>query len=183
MPEDLAKTLKAHPGRSYPAVLLAQLGVDASAQGKRLGYALMKVAFQKSWEIAQAQGAVCLLTDPIDPNAERFYREKFNFVPLVSGRLVLLMRTIEKSLEIERQRDDEETIGELRTELENARDKASVLLDLTEKLNQNDALSKQGARQMLQALDTIERAVTDLRAFKAQRDLRGTEEDDGPPPQ
>jgi GNAT superfamily N-acetyltransferase len=183
--EELLRALKLHPQRSYPCVLLAQLGIAAAAQGQGLGGQLMSAVFQKSIDVARSQGAIALITDPIDENAKRFYREKFGFTLMPSGdRLVLPMRTIEELRKSEESDavPDQETADEMRTDLANISTKASVLCDLVAKLNKNAPLSKQGPRQIFQVLDAIEREVTDLQTYKERRERSPqTLESDEPP--
>jgi GNAT superfamily N-acetyltransferase len=183
--EELVRALKLHPQRSYPCVLLAQLGIAAAAQGQGLGGQLMGAVLQKSVDIARSQGAIALITDPIDDNAKRFYQEKFGFTLMPSGeRLVLPMRTIEELRKNEESGavPDQESADEMRTDLANISTRASVLCDLVAKLNKNVPLSKQGPRQIFQVLDAIEREVTDLQAYKERRERSPqTLKEDEPP--
>jgi len=145
--EELIRALKLHPERSYPCVLLAQLGIAAAAQGQGLGGQLMGAVLQKSVDIARSQGAIALLTDPIDDNAKRFYQEKFGFTLVPSDKqLILPMRTIEELRKSEESAavPDQESADEMRTDLESIRAKASVLSIWSPSSIKTAALSKTG---------------------------------------
>jgi GNAT superfamily N-acetyltransferase len=184
------KIKKVIQGHTYPCILLAQLGVQKELRKKGIGGHLMITALQKSVEGAHLHGAIALITDPLDEEADSFYRT-FGFEPMPSGKqLALPMREIEKYVTVKRERElkisaeqaalgEVETVGQLRTELESVNIETSVLLDFSKDLNQDDTLStKQSTRQVLEGIESIKRVVTDLRAFKAQRERR--ESDEGP---
>ncbi len=59
--------------RSVPAVLLAKLAVDLSAQGHGLGADLVVDAFQRVLSAAEQVGTRVLVVDAIDDSAKNFY--------------------------------------------------------------------------------------------------------------
>ncbi len=78
MPPDASRKLPKHP---VPVVLLARLAVDAAAQGKRVGEALLLDALQRSLEVSSHLGIHAVEVDAIDDDAASFYR-KYGFAPL-----------------------------------------------------------------------------------------------------
>ena len=69
------------PRYPAPTILLAQLGVDKSAQGQRLGQALLVHAIEKALTISDDLGAVALEVDAASKKARSFYK-KFGFVQM-----------------------------------------------------------------------------------------------------
>ena len=95
MPDVVARKLKVKGMGSIPGILLAQFATLESMQGRGLGRLLLTSALEKCLEASNNVGAVAVVADPIDQEAEGFYR-KFDFVSLdpESPRLVLAMKTI-----------------------------------------------------------------------------------------
>ena len=98
MPETIARNLKVKGMRSFPGVLLAQLANLVSLRGQGFGEFLLRNALLHCLEAAQHVGAVAVVTDPIDEEAESFYR-KYDFIRLEDNkpRMILPMRTIAKA--------------------------------------------------------------------------------------
>lgn len=96
LPSEATRKLPKHP---IPVILLARLAVDQSAQGKRLGEALLLDALQRSLDLSEKLGAYAVEVDALDDSAVAFY-VKYGFVTLLddSKHLYLPMTTIEKVL-------------------------------------------------------------------------------------
>lgn len=94
IPENIRKKLP----QSYlkiPTTLLGRLAVDAKQQGKGIGNLLLIDALKRSYEISKILGSFAFVVDPIDVEAENFYR-KYGFTKLPdSGKMFLTMKTIE----------------------------------------------------------------------------------------
>ncbi|MFB2877653.1 GNAT family N-acetyltransferase [Floridanema aerugineum] len=95
IPENLRKRLPRYP---VPAMLIGQLAVDKSMQGKGLGEELLLNAFSKAVRLAEEVGIFAVRVDASDNTAKQFYL-KYDFVSLVDQELSLLlpMATILKS--------------------------------------------------------------------------------------
>ena len=78
-----------------PVTLLGRLAVDVSVKGQGIGEFLLIDALRRSLEGAQHIGAMAVVVDAKDPQAERFYQH-FNFLPyqLTPLRLFLPMGQI-----------------------------------------------------------------------------------------
>lgn len=73
--------LKRNSPESIPAILLGMLAVDKRYQGVGLGVSLLQDAIVRSLLVSEQVGAKALLVDPLDRNAEAFYRH-FGFKPI-----------------------------------------------------------------------------------------------------
>lgn len=93
-----ARALKLKGLRRIPAILLGQLGVSVSQQGKGFGRLLLDHAFRKALFASYSIGGALLVTDPIDPQARTFY-EKYDFRQLPDGgeRLYLSVKTLARA--------------------------------------------------------------------------------------
>ncbi|MEV7218169.1 GNAT family N-acetyltransferase [Kitasatospora cineracea] len=81
-----------------PAILLAKLAVDKTAQGTGLGGALLADALERALDAARNVGARFVVVDAIDTAAASFYR-KYGFTPIPeTDRLLMKMSAIESSL-------------------------------------------------------------------------------------
>lgn len=92
--EDQAKRLPRYP--SVPAALLGRLAIATSAQGKKLGAALLADAIER---VARGDlGAYAVVVDAKDDGARRFY-EHHGFVPIKDEplRLMLPIATAQKA--------------------------------------------------------------------------------------
>lgn len=87
LPEIAARKLPKHP---IPVVLLARLAVDVSAQGKRLGEALLLDALHRSLELSSSLGLHAVKVEALDDNAAAFYH-KYGFIPLLDQPLHLYL--------------------------------------------------------------------------------------------
>jgi GNAT superfamily N-acetyltransferase len=96
LPSSIAKKLPKHP---VPAVLLARLAVDQSAQGQGLGSFLLGDALGRAVDLSKKLGIHIVEVDAIDSDAKAFY-EQFAFVALRDEplHLILPVATIENAL-------------------------------------------------------------------------------------
>lgn len=89
IPEDLRKKMPA----SYtdlPATLLGRLAVNEKYRGKGLGELLLLDALKRSFEVSQAQiGSMAIIVDPLDEDAEAFYK-KYDFISLPDSKKMFL---------------------------------------------------------------------------------------------
>lgn len=92
LPDDLAKRL---PYPELPTILLGRLAVDLKYRNNGFGAFLLLDALNKCFETTSTIGALAVIVDPIDANAEKFY-EKYGFQLLPgSRRMFITMKTIE----------------------------------------------------------------------------------------
>jgi GNAT superfamily N-acetyltransferase len=94
---------KGMPSHSIPAVLLARLAVDRSAQGQGLGAWLLQDAMRRSLAAAENMGIRVLLVHALHAAARNFY-ERFGFEPSHTDplNLQLLIKDIRKSFDAAR---------------------------------------------------------------------------------
>jgi len=93
IPGELQKKLP-RTYKAIPATLLGRLAVDKRYHGQALGKLLLIDALKRSSEMSEAIGSFAVVVDPLDPDAERFYK-KYGFIKLPdSGKMFLPMRTI-----------------------------------------------------------------------------------------
>jgi len=79
---------------SVPATLLGRLAIDKKYQGKGIGKILLIDALKRSYDSAQAIGSFAVVVDPIDEEAERFYK-KYDFIKLPdSGKMFIAIKTL-----------------------------------------------------------------------------------------
>lgn len=79
---------------NLPAILLGRLALDESYKGQRLGEYLLIDALKTCFEVSLKHiGAVAIIVDPIDSEAEAFYT-KYDFVKLDSGKMFLSMQMV-----------------------------------------------------------------------------------------
>jgi GNAT superfamily N-acetyltransferase len=97
--EVLSKSQGRGAPRQIPAVLLAKLALDRSAQGQGLGSELLIVALETIVEAARFVGGKVVVVDAIDAAASAFYeRHDFVATPSDPHRLVCKLSTIAKAL-------------------------------------------------------------------------------------
>ncbi|MGA9804834.1 MAG: GNAT family N-acetyltransferase [Terriglobales bacterium] len=80
-----------------PTLLLAQMAVDVTHKGKRLGECLLKHALVTALQLKESSGCCAVIVDAINEDAKRFYL-KYGFVPMPDKpmRLFLVINSIEK---------------------------------------------------------------------------------------
>lgn len=84
---------------SIPTILLGRLAVDKNFQGKGIGKILLIDALKRCFEASNSIGAFAVVVDPVDNEAERFYK-RYGFIKLPdSGKMFLPMQTIHKLFE------------------------------------------------------------------------------------
>lgn len=85
--------------QQIPAILLAKLALDTSAQGRGLGAELLIHALDTIIIAARRAGGRVVLVDAVDDDARAFY-EHHDFQPLPGqhGRLVMKLSTAAKAL-------------------------------------------------------------------------------------
>lgn len=80
-----------------PTILLGRLALDKNMHGKRLGQYLLINALKRCVEVSQTIGALAVVVDPIDKQAEEFYSSYgFIFLP-GSKKMFMAIKTIEES--------------------------------------------------------------------------------------
>ena len=87
LPETASRKLPKHP---VPVILLARLAVNQTAQGQRLGEALLIDALQRCLGLADKLGIHAVEVTALDQQARAFY-EKYGFVPLLDSELHLYL--------------------------------------------------------------------------------------------
>ena len=80
LPEDFRGT-EGLPRYPAPTVLLGQLGVDLSAQGRGLGKALLAHAIETAVQVSEVVGAVAIEVHAATEQAREFYR-RYGFVQM-----------------------------------------------------------------------------------------------------
>jgi len=83
------------PPYPVPVLLIARLAVEKNQKGQGLGKITLIKALEHLLSISEMTSAVAVVVDPIDDNADKFYRH-FGFLELKdeSGRLYLPMKTV-----------------------------------------------------------------------------------------
>ena len=93
VPENFSKHLPPNYS-SVPVTLLGRLAVDKRFQGKGTGEFLLMDALKKSCDISETIGSFAVAVDPLNEQAEEFYK-KYGFLPLPdSQKMFLPMKTI-----------------------------------------------------------------------------------------
>lgn len=79
---------------SIPTTLLGRLAIDIKYQGKGIGKILLIDALKRAYEISLEIGSFAVVVDPIDVEAERFYK-KYDFIKLPdSGKMFITIKTL-----------------------------------------------------------------------------------------
>lgn len=89
-PQRIRKGMGQYP---IPLVILARLAVDLDYQRRGLGFSLLQDALHRAMAVAEHAGIRAMLTQPLDAEADAFYR-RFGFEPLPMGErhLILLLK-------------------------------------------------------------------------------------------
>lgn len=96
-----SKFSKKLPGSysSIPVTLLGRLAIDKKFQRKGIGKILLIDALKRCYKISMTIGSFAVIVDPLDNDAEYFYK-KFGFIRLPdSGKMFLPMKTIKSLFE------------------------------------------------------------------------------------
>jgi GNAT superfamily N-acetyltransferase len=95
IPESHKKNLpKAYS--SIPTILLGRLAIDERYQGKGMGKLLLIDALKRCLLISKSIGSFAVIVDPLDKDAEMFYK-KYGFIQLPdSGKMFIAMKTIQQ---------------------------------------------------------------------------------------
>ena len=96
-PERVRKGMGQYP---IPLVILARLAVDLDYQGRGLGFSLLQDAIHRAITVAEHAGIRALLTQPLDAQADAFYR-RFGFESLPQGErhLILLLKDARRQVQ------------------------------------------------------------------------------------
>ncbi len=94
-PEHIQKKLP----KSYnavPTTLLGRLAIDKKHQGQGLGKILLIDALKRCYEISKEIGSFAVVVDPIDEEAEKFYK-KYDFIKLpTSQKMFIAAKTLQE---------------------------------------------------------------------------------------
>lgn len=96
VPERIRKGMGQYPN---PVLLLARRAVDRAYQGQGIGVEMLQDAIRRTLLIAEQAGIRALQTQPIDADADTFYR-RFGFVPspVREDQLLLLLKDARRVL-------------------------------------------------------------------------------------
>ena len=94
-PEHIQKKLpKSY--NSIPTTLLGRLAIDKKFQGQGIGKILLIDALKRSYQISEEIGSFAVVTDPIDEEAEMFYK-KYDFIKLPdSKKMFIATKTLQE---------------------------------------------------------------------------------------
>ncbi len=93
--EDIQKKLpKSY--KSIPTTLLGRLAINKEQQGKGIGKILLIDALKRSHDLSKEIGSFAVAVDPIDHDAEMFYK-KYDFIKLPdSGKMFIAIKTLDQ---------------------------------------------------------------------------------------
>lgn len=81
---------------SIPTILLGRLALDKDFQGKGIGKLLLIDSLKRCYYLSKSIGTFAVIVDPLDIDAEKFYK-KYGFITLPdSGKMFLPIKTIEE---------------------------------------------------------------------------------------
>jgi GNAT superfamily N-acetyltransferase len=84
---------------SLPAILIGRIAIDKNFQGRGTGKILLIDALKRCFDTTDYIGAFAVIVDPLDNEAEGFYK-KYGFIKLPdSGKMFLPMKTIKELFE------------------------------------------------------------------------------------
>lgn len=80
--------------KSIPSTLLGRLAIDNKHQGRGIGKILLVDALKRSHDLSKEIGSFAVIVDPIDQEAEAFYK-KYDFITLPdSGKMFIAIKTL-----------------------------------------------------------------------------------------
>ena len=86
--------------KSIPTTLLGRLAIDKSFKGKGLGKILLIDALRRGYEISKEIGSFAVVVDPIDREAELFYK-KYDFIKFPdSEKMFIAIRTLKELFDV-----------------------------------------------------------------------------------
>ena len=98
VPNEIRKKLPSSY-EAIPTTLLGRLAIDSKFQGQGIGKLILVDALKRSHELSKTIGSFAVVVDPIDLDAEKFYK-KYGFIKLPdSGKMFLPMKTIHQLFE------------------------------------------------------------------------------------
>ncbi|MBN2681284.1 MAG: GNAT family N-acetyltransferase [Bacteroidales bacterium] len=81
---------------SIPVTLLGRLAIDKSFQGNGLGKILLIDALKRAYGVSKQIGSFAVVVDPIDIEAELFYK-KYDFIKLPdSKKMFISIKTVQE---------------------------------------------------------------------------------------
>lgn len=82
--------------KSIPTTLLGRLAIDKKQHGNGLGKILLIDALKRSHDLSKEMGSFAVVVDPIDHDAEMFYK-KYDFIKLPdSGKMFIAIKTLDQ---------------------------------------------------------------------------------------
>ena len=94
IPPDIQRKLPKYS--AIPTTLLGRLAIDSRFKGMGIGKLLLIDALKRSFMLSESIGSFAVIVDPLDEEANEFYK-KFGFIKLPdSGKLFLPMQTIKQ---------------------------------------------------------------------------------------
>ncbi|WP_026631180.1 GNAT family N-acetyltransferase [Dyadobacter alkalitolerans] len=79
--------------QSLPTILLGRLACDLSIKGRGFGEILLVNALARSLEISETIGSMAVIVDPIDDQAQSFYK-RYGFIRLSNNKMFIPTKTI-----------------------------------------------------------------------------------------
>jgi len=98
VPEQIRKKLSGSY-ISAPTTLIGRMAIDKKFQGQGFGKILLIDALKRSFDNSQVIGSFAVVVDPIDKDAEMFYK-KYDFIKLPdSGKMFIATKTLNELFE------------------------------------------------------------------------------------
>ncbi len=98
IPDEIRKKLPPSY-KNIPVTLLGRLALDQRFQGQGIGKLILIDALKRTYETSKNVASFAVIVDPIDKDAENFYK-KYGFIKLPdTGKMFLPMKTISRLFE------------------------------------------------------------------------------------